>query len=113
MVLVISWLCELILQPAVPSGLLLVSPPQLLFDLRGQRVEQVFLHHQAAPLQQAAFAQLHRQALQAVAPQLQLGQPGELSEARGQRLQAVVSQVQSAELLALEQLRGQSLDLKR
>lgn len=58
------------------SGLLLVSPPQPLFHLGWQRVEQVLLHHQAAALEQRALAQLHGQALQPVAPQLDLGQVG-------------------------------------
>lgn len=92
--------------------MLLVGPPQLLFDLRRQRVEQVLLHHQAAPLQQPALAELHRETLQPVPSQLQLGQRRELPEARRQRPQAVVPQVQSAQLLALEELRGQSLDLR-
>lgn len=95
------------------SSLLLIGPPELLFDFRRQRVEQVLLHHQAAPLQQATLAELHGETLETVPSQLQLRQPGELSEARRQRLQAVVSQIQSAQLLALEQLRGQSLDLER
>lgn len=85
----------------------------MLLDFRRQRVEQVFLHHQAALLQQPAFAELHREALKTVAPQLQLGQPGEFPEARRQRLQAVVPQIQSAEFLALKQLWGQSLNLKQ
>lgn len=95
------------------SSLLFIRPPELLFDFRRQRVEHVLLHHQGAALQQPTLAQLHRQALQTVASQLQLGQAGQLSETWRQRLQAVVPQVQSTQLLALEQLRGQSLDLER
>lgn len=90
--------------------MLLISPPQLLFDLRRQRVKQVLLHHQAAPLQEPTLAELHREALQAVSSQLQLRQTGELSKSRGQRLQAIVSQIQSPQFLALEQLWGQSLN---
>lgn len=62
------------------SSLLLIRPPKLLFDFRWQRVEHVLLHHQAAALQQPTLAELHRQTLQTVASQLQLGQAGQLSE---------------------------------
>lgn len=64
------------------SSLLLIGPPKLLFHFCWQRVEQVLLHHQSAPLQQPTLAQLHRETLQTVPSQLQLGQPGELPEAR-------------------------------
>lgn len=95
------------------SSLLLISPPELLFDFRWQGVEQVLLHHQTAPLQQPTLPELHWETLKTVPSQLQLGQPSEFSEAWRQRLQAVVSQIQSAQLLALKQLWGQSLNLKR
>ena len=94
------------------SGLLLVSPPEPLLHLRGQGVEQVLLHHQATALEQRALAQLHRQALQSVATQLDLGQAGQLAHPRGQRLQHVVAQVQGPQLPALEELGWQRLDLE-
>ena len=94
------------------SGLLLVGPPEPLLHLGGQGVEQVLLHHQATALEQWAFAQLHRQALQSVATQLDLGQAGQLAHPRGQRLQHVVAQVQGPQLPALEELGGQCLNLE-
>lgn len=66
------------------SGLLLVGPPEPLLHLGGQRVEQVLLHHQTTAFQQRALAQLHGQALQPVAPQLDLGQVGQLAHPGGQ-----------------------------
>lgn len=95
------------------SGWFLINFPELLLDLGGQGVEEVLLHHQARPLELPALAQLHRQALQPVAPQLQLRQRRQLAEARRHWLQAVVAQVERAQLLALEQLVGQALDLQR
>lgn len=95
------------------SGWFLINFPELFLDLGGQRVKEVLLHHQARPLELPALAQLHRQTLQPVAPQLQLRQRRQLAEARRQRLQAVVAQVERAQLLALEQLVGQALDLQR
>lgn len=95
------------------SSLLLIGPPELLFDFWWQCVEQVLLYHQTAPLQQPTLPELHWETLKTVPSQLQLGQPSEFSEAWRQRLQAVVSQIQSAQLLALKQLWGQSLNLKR
>lgn len=97
--------------PRSSSRLFFVRFPHLFLDLRGQRVEEVLLHHEAGPLQLPALAELHGQTLQPVASQLELREPGELPEPRRQRLQAVVAQVQSAKLLALEQLVGQALDL--
>lgn len=95
------------------SGRFLINFPELFLDLGGQGVKEVLLHHQARPLELSTLAQLHRQTLQAVAPQLQLRQRRQLAEARRQRLQAVVAQVERAELLALEQLVGQALDLQQ
>lgn len=95
------------------SGWFLINLPELFLDLGGQGVKEVLLHHQASPLELPALAQLHRQTLQPVAPQLQLRQCRQLAEARRQRLQAVVAQVERAQLLALEQLVGQALDLQR
>lgn len=95
------------------SGWFLINFPELFLDLGGQGVKEVLLHHQARPLELSALAQLHRQTLQPVAPQLQLRQRRQLAEARRQRLQAVVAQVERAQLLALEQLVGQALDLQR
>lgn len=98
--------------PICCSGLLLVSPPQLLLDLRGQRAEEVLLHNDGAALQQPTLAQLHREALKPVPPQLQLGQAGQLSDTGGHGLQAVVAQVQGPQLPTLEQLGWESLNLK-
>lgn len=95
------------------SGWFLINFPELFLDLGRQGVKEVLLHHQASPLELPALAQLHRQTLQPVAPQLQLRQCRQLAEARRQRLQAVVAQVERAQLLALEQLVGQALDLQR
>lgn len=94
------------------SGLLLVGPPEPFLDLGRQGVEQVLLHHQATALEQRALAQLHGQALQPVAPQLDLGEVGQLAHPRGQRLQHVVAQVQGPQFPALEELRGQRFDLE-
>lgn len=66
------------------SGLLLVSPPELLFHLQGQHAQQVLFHHQVAAPQQQALTQLHGQALKRVVPQLNLGEVGELPHPRAE-----------------------------
>lgn len=95
------------------SHCLFFSPPELLFDLSGKRIENWLLDNQAAAFQQFTLSQFHWQTLQPVPPELQLRQVDQLAETRRQRLQVVITQIQSAQLLTLEQLWRKLLNLKK